>query len=112
MASSFSDEGFFVRIFDEADTSTMRAPSRLKSRIYSALVRRQQKTGPLLSLTSTQIAGRQLCVFENLVRIAPLGEQQKCFNVCSICHARVLGEHVENAPIFWPNCPYVAFQKH
>ena len=87
-----------------------RTPSRLKSRIYSELIRRQQAEGPLESLPATHEAGRRLCVFEDLVRIAPVGEKAKQFNCCSVCHARILGENVENAPIYWGNCPYVAFQ--
>jgi hypothetical protein len=112
MTSSSSDERFFAQVSDEGDApSAARAPSRLKSRIYSALIRKQQETGPLLGLTTTKQTGGRLCVFESLVEISPLTESQKCFNLCSVCHARVLGEHVENAPIFWANCPYVAFQK-
>jgi hypothetical protein len=112
MPNQLPDETFFARMSDVGETTpTTRASSRLKSRIYSALVRRQQETGPLLSLPATEAAGEGLCVFEKLVRIAPLGEEQKCFNLCSVCHARWLGEHIENAPIFWANCPYVAFKK-
>lgn len=107
------DESFFARISEEAETlPAARAPSRLKARIYSALVGRQQETGPLLSLPATEAAGGRLCIFEKLVQISPLPQGQKCFNLCSVCHARLLGEHIENAPIFWPNCPYVAFKKN
>jgi len=88
-----------------------RASSRLKSRIYSTLVARQSQDGPLLSLSATRESGRRLCVFEELVRIAPVGESAKCVNLCRVCHARVLGEHVEGAPVFWPGCPYSQFQK-
>ena len=87
------------------------APSHLKANIYSALVRRQQESGPLLSLSETKLAARGLCVFEKLVQILPVGERAKSFNCCSICHARVLAETMENAPIYWGNCPYVGFQK-
>lgn len=86
------------------------APSRLKCRIYSALIARQQETGPLLSLTETWRAGRALCVFEELVRIAPAGEKLQSFNYCRVCHARVLAEHLQKAPIYWPHCPYAEFQ--
>ena len=89
-----------------------RAPSRLKSRIYSALIARQVRQGPLLSLTVTKESGRKLCVFEELVQIAPVGESAKHCNLCSVCHARILAEHVENAPVFWPGCPYAQFQDH
>jgi len=86
------------------------APARLKARIYSALMRRQAQSGPLASLSSTRAGGRQLCVFEQLVAISPLPEQVKCANCCSICHARILAENIENAPIYWSHCPYVRFQ--
>ena len=88
-----------------------RAPSRMKARIYSALVREQQETGPLQSLSETQAAGRGLCIFEKLVQIAPVGEKAKSPFFCWTCHARILAENLENAPILWAHCPYVAFQK-
>ena len=87
-----------------------RAPSRLKSRVYSALVRRQAAHGPLLGLRGCKSAGRDLCVFEELVRIAPVGERLDSLNYCRVCHARVLAERYENAPIWWAGCPYVRFQ--
>ncbi len=87
-----------------------RGSSRLKSRIYSALVERQSQDGPLLSLGATKDSGRELCVFEALVQIAPVGESLKRLNLCHICHARVLGERIENAPVYWPGCPYAQFQ--
>jgi hypothetical protein len=86
------------------------APARLKSKIYPALVRRQQASGPLLSLPTTKAAGRGLCFFEELVRISPVGQKARSFNCCSVCHARMLAEKVENAPIYWNCCPYVSFQ--
>jgi len=86
------------------------APARLKSSIYSALVRRQAESGPLASLSSTKASGRGLCVFEQLVEVSPVPEAAKCFNCCSICHARILAEKIENAPIYWTHCPYVRFQ--
>jgi DNA-directed RNA polymerase specialized sigma24 family protein len=30
---------------------------------------------------------------------------------CRVCHARVLAEHVEEAPIFWKHCPCADFQR-
>jgi hypothetical protein len=87
-----------------------RAPSRLKSRTYTALIEAQQEGGPLLDVSSTKQQGHALCVFEELVQITPLGQPVKQSFYCSVCHARVLGERVENAPIFWPHCPYVRFQ--
>lgn len=113
MPNLIPDETFFARISEEGETTpATHAPSRLRSRIYSALVRRQQETGPLLSLPATEAAGGRLCVFEKLVQISPLPGELKCFDLCRVCHARLLGEHMENAPIFWPNCPYVAFKKN
>ncbi len=86
------------------------APASLRSRIYSRLMTRQAQSGPLLSLTAVKAGGRGLCIFEELVRIAPAGESLKSFNCCRVCHARVLAEHLDSAPIYWPQCPYVRFQ--
>ena len=91
-------------------SSDLRAPSRLKSRIYSALLDRQQQEGPLLSLSRVKAEGGKLCVFEELVQISPLGEKAKQPNLCRFCHARVLAETIENAPVYWPGCPYARFQ--
>ncbi len=91
--------------------SEAQAPPSLKSRIYSALVRLQSSSGPLLGLRECQEAGHGLCVFEQMVRIAPVGERLKALNPCQVCHARVLAERFDNAAIFWPNCPYVKFQE-
>jgi hypothetical protein len=91
------------------DTTAKRTPARLKSRIYSALVSRLTDTGPLLSLQAIKEAGTRLCVFEEVVTALPAGEQIGSRNPCRICHARVLGERLEWAPIFWPGCPYAKF---
>jgi len=40
-----------------------------------------------------------------------VGETVKSLNICRVCHARVLAEHLENAPIYWGGCPYVEFKK-
>ena len=106
------DEELF-RMLGEGDEAGIaeRATPRVKSRVYSAMIREQQTTGPLQSLTETRAAGRGLCVFESLVQITPAGEEAKSRFVCWTCHARLLAESVENAPIFWAHCPYVAFQK-
>ena len=93
-----------------ATAATEAAPASLKSRLYSALVARQAESGPLLGLPAVKAGGRRLCVFEELVRIAPVGEKIKAFNYCRICHARVLAEYSDSAPIYWPHCPYVGFQ--
>jgi hypothetical protein len=107
------DDTFFGEIAapEHAPEAAQRAPSPLKARIYSSLVKRQQASGPLLSLALTKASGRGLCVFEDLVQILPVGEKAKAFNCCSVCHARILGEHLEHPPIFWGNCPYVAFRE-
>ncbi len=87
------------------------APSKLKARLYSALVEAQAAEGPLMSLSECQTRGRELCVFEALVAIAPIGEPLKTRNPCRVCHARVLAENLDKAPIWWPGCPYADFQK-
>jgi hypothetical protein len=92
------------------EPSDMKAPSRLKSRIYSALMRHHAASGPLLPLPATRAAGRGLCVFESLTSACPTGTRVQQMNLCSVCHARVLAELVEGAPIFWHDCPYVGFQ--
>lgn len=92
------------------DAKSQRAPARLKSRIYSRMIEGFAATGPLRSLTETKASGAALCVFEELVRIAPVGEAAKSKNCCRVCHARVLAERIESAPIYWPHCPYVRFQ--
>ena len=86
------------------------AGTRLKSRVYTALVRRQAESGPLASVSATKAAGRGLCVFEELVQIAPVGQAAKSAFFCNTCHARVLAEHLDNPPIWWPHCPYVGFK--
>ena len=87
-----------------------RAPSRLKSRIYSALVQRQAQDGPLLGLAEVKARGRKLCVFEELVQVSPAGNSWKRKNYCRVCHARLMGENLEGAPVFWSGCPYAQFQ--
>lgn len=86
-----------------------RAPARLKSRIYSAAVNQLAAGGRLLSLTATKADGRKLCAFEEAVVAMPVGETLKEKNPCRVCHARVLGERLDHAPIFWPGCPYSKF---
>jgi hypothetical protein len=86
-----------------------RAPARLKAKIYSALMKQVTAAGPLLSLEATRTSGSGLCVFEQALAALPAGERIGSMNPCRICHARVLAEHLEHAPIYWPNCPYAAF---
>jgi len=109
MADEFDIERLAGLASDE-QAPVRKAPSRLKSRTYTALIREQQKTGPLLDLTATKRGGRKLCVFEDLVQIAPVGRNAESAFVCRICHARVLAENLDHAPIWWPGCPYVRFQ--
>ena len=102
------DEELMERVADGVELAESEmAPARLKAKVYSALMLRQAETGPLMSLPETNARGHKLCVFEELVRIAPLGENAKSLNICRVCHARVLAEHMENAPIYWSGCPYV-----
>jgi hypothetical protein len=110
--ASLRDDEFMEKIADVVElTESEQMPARLKARLYSALVQQQAQTGPLMSLSETNARGHQLCVFEQLVRIAPVGETAKSLNICRVCHARVLAENMENAPIYWSGCPYVEFKK-
>lgn len=104
------DDRWIARIAMAADAAGEPgpAPARLKSKLYSRLVERLAQGGPLRGLTVTRTSGHGLCVFERAV--ARLGsEQLDSTNPCRVCHARVLGERLEHAPIFWPNCPYSDF---
>lgn len=104
------DDLWFERLADPSSPAPEeRAPANVKSRIYSALVARMADTGPLLGLRSTKETGGRLCVFENMIAALPLGTHLDSANPCRICHARVLGEGMEHAPIFWPGCPYSKF---
>jgi hypothetical protein len=85
------------------------APARLKSKIYSALVARMSAAGVLLDLQASKEAGATLCVFEHVLTLVPAGTNVPSMNPCRVCHARVLGERMEHAPIFWPGCPYSEF---
>lgn len=98
-------------LLSTATESSERAPSSLKARLYSALIRKQQETGPLASLEQSVSAGHDLCVFEQVVQIAPVSEKAKSPFFCEICHARLLAEHFDDAPIFWAGCPYVKFKE-
>jgi hypothetical protein len=103
----------FERLADNTDRSEVNpaAPARLKAKIYSTLVRRQQESGPLSSLTQTEAEGRNLCVFEQAWILAPVGEGMKRVNLCRVCHARLLAEKMKKAPIYWSGCPYVDFHR-
>ena len=104
------EERQFSRLLSQREEIGERVPSSLKARLYSALVREQQASGPLATLDDTVASGHALCVFEKLVQIAPVGESVKSRFYCQVCHARVLAESFDNAPIFWPHCPYVEFK--
>ena len=93
----------------DGDVRAERAPARLKARIYSALVERLAGQGPLLGLPATKAAGGRLCIFEEAICAVPRGQDLQAKNPCRVCHARILGERLEWAPIFWPGCPYSEF---
>ena len=107
------EDRFFTTLADTTDATpapSERAPARLKSRLYSAIVAELASSGPLRSLPSTHAAGRDLCVFENLVSRVP-DERIRSMNPCRVCHARLLAERFESPPVYWPHCPYVEFQR-
>jgi hypothetical protein len=87
------------------------APARLKSRLYSALVARMAEEGSLRTLAASKAEGGHLCVFEEVVAVVPFGAGVAASNPCRVCHARLLGEHMERAPIFWPGCPYADYHQ-
>ncbi len=100
-----------IRGAAQSKSAPSKAPSRLKSRIFSKLVELEQQEGPLRILSASKDAGEQLCIFEHAVAVLP-SETLQSRNPCAVCHARILGEKVENAPIFWPGCPYAGFCGH
>jgi hypothetical protein len=107
-----NEDAWFERLAAATDRDTpQRAPARLKSKIYSALVMRLAEEGPLLDLTKTKAAGGRLCVFENTLTVLPTRSGIPALNPCRVCHARILGERMEHAPIFWPGCPYSDFHR-
>lgn len=108
MSADFESQ--FKSLLARPEASAERAPSSLKARLYSALIQKQQESGPLASLSETLASGHGICVFEKLVQIAPIGGKSKSPFFCQVCHARVLAEHLDNPPIFWPHCPYVEFK--
>ena len=114
MNSQVPDEKLFEQLAEKTehlDVGFPVAPARLKARIYSTLVKRQQESGPLLSLTETRAAGGGLCLFEQAWTISAVGERMERLNLCRVCHAQLLAEKMEKAPIYWSGCPYVDFHK-
>ena len=113
MSKPMADDPFFEQLFraaEPADGELAKAPSRLKAKVYSALLTQQTASDPLLSVSATEASGRTLCVFEKAIEVLPVGEAIKSLNFCRVCHARVAAEKIENAPIYWPHCPYSEFQ--
>jgi hypothetical protein len=105
-----SDDHWFDHLVDTTGkVSAERAPARLKSKVYSALVAQMAESGPLLDLAESKKAGGRLCVFESALTMVPLGTDIGSMNPCRICHARVMGERLDRAPVFWPGCPYASF---
>src|SRR5262245_21725575 len=93
------DDAFFEKLSaatEPADGVLATAPSRLKAKVYSALLSQQTASGFLLSVSATEASGRSLCVFEKAVEVLPVGEKVKCLNFCRVCHARVAAEKIEN----------------
>jgi len=93
------------------DVAAERAPARLKARLLTALIQKQQEFGRLRTLAETRGAGHGLCIFEDLWERMVKAPAAQSFNCCSVCHARVLAEHLETPPIYWGYCPYAAFGK-
>ncbi len=111
---SMSDDSVFERLARESEDERdgdFSVPARLLSRTYTAVITAQQQCGPLLDVTATKNGGNPLCVFEELVQITPVGQPAKQMFYCRVCHARVLAEQMDRAPIWWPHCPYSQFQK-
>ena len=111
MPSPDREEQFFKMLGEPAIGQGEGAPSSLKARVYTALIDKQQESGPLMDLQRTKSSGREICVFEELVQIAPIGQTAKSSFICRVCHARILAENFDDPPIFWPGCAYVAFKK-
>ena len=110
--ANLPEEQFIEQLASEVElTEPQRAPASLKARLYSAFVQGQAEDGPLASLSDSKADGHLLCVFEELVQIAPVGNTLKSLNYCRVCHARLLGEHFDHPPIYWNGCPYVRFKK-
>jgi hypothetical protein len=107
-----TDDLWFERLAETAARRTEEpAPASLKSKVYSSVVAKMARSGPLLDLKVVKERGGHLCVFEDAVAVLPMGAAIRSMNPCRVCHARVLAEHMERAPIFWPGCPYSEFHQ-
>jgi hypothetical protein len=105
-----SDEHWFEHVSAvDGDTTDEPAPARLKSTIYSRLLSQMATSGALLELSESKRHGGHLCVFETALTLLPTVTDVQSMNPCRVCHARVLGERLTRAPIFWPGCPYSEF---
>jgi hypothetical protein len=104
-----TDELWFEQLAAADAGDDERAPARLKAKVYSAVVARMTEWGPLEDLRRTKQEGGSLCVFEQSLTLLPIGTDLLSRNPCRVCHARVLGERMAHAPIFWPGCPYSEF---
>lgn len=108
------DEGALQKLLQAAQEKAeapARVSSRLQSRVFSKLIEAEQEQGPLRILSASRAAGHELCVFESTVALLPSDDLQ-ARNPCAVCHARILGERVERAPIYWPGCAYARFCGH
>ena len=95
-----------LRTHADWDDRSVIAPPRLKSRLYSLLVRTFQETSALRSLSESKKAGYELCQWEKLMTVVPgVGHVNHCY----LCHARVLAESLERVPLPWTACPYARF---
>lgn len=103
-----ADDAFFENLADEQAQEGVRAPARLKAKVYSALVRRAQQDAALRDLAATQQAGYELCFWEKIMEAVPGAGR---LNHCRFCHARLLGESLPHAPIGWSGCPYAQFHR-
>jgi hypothetical protein len=111
LQSEADDRLFKLLAREPGEARPERAPSRLKARLYTTLIQKQQESGRLRTLGETRNCGHGLCIFEDLWERVTKAQAAQSFNCCSVCHGRVLAEHLERPPIYWGHCPYVAFAK-
>lgn len=106
-----TDLGQVLRAAESEAADAPRVSSRLQSRIFSRMIELEQEQGPLRTLSASREAGEKLCIFEAAVAALPSNDLQ-ARNPCAVCHARLLGESVERAPVYWPGCAYAKFCGH